>query len=98
MTNINSFHKTLSAYLFWFVFCLTTHGQAETKYYHCIDSADVYINTNKEIAVFMNTTVRSVESRRYRMSKKINLTKIDSTLVEYLQNTYSHTLKNNQIN
>ena len=50
--------------------------------------------TNKEIAVFLNTTIRSVESRRYRISKKMNLTKKDVTLLDYLQDTFSHTLKN----
>ncbi|WP_339894836.1 hypothetical protein [uncultured Algibacter sp.] len=54
--------------------------------------------TNKEIAVFLNTTIRSVESRRYRISKKMNLTKKDMTLLEYLQNTFSDTLKNNKLN
>lgn len=50
--------------------------------------------TNKEIAVFLNTTIRSVESRRYRITKKIQLVKTDTTLLEYLQNTFSYTLKN----
>ena len=50
--------------------------------------------TNKEIAVFLNTTIRSVESRRYRISKKIHLVKTDTTLLEYLENTFSYTLKN----
>jgi hypothetical protein len=49
--------------------------------------------TNKEIAVFLNTTIRSVESRRYRISKKINLVKTDTTLLDYLQDTFSFTLK-----
>lgn len=51
--------------------------------------------TNKEIAVFLNTTIRSVESRRYRISKKMDLTKKETTLIEYLQNTFSDTLKTN---
>ncbi len=49
--------------------------------------------TNKEIAVFLNTTIRSVESRRYRISKKMNLVKTDTTLLDYLQDTFSFTLK-----
>ncbi|WP_298494849.1 hypothetical protein [uncultured Algibacter sp.] len=53
--------------------------------------------SNKEIAVFLNVTIRSVESRRYRISKKINLNKKDTTLLEYLQNNYSDTLKNNEV-
>ena len=53
--------------------------------------------SNKEIAVFLNVTIRSVESRRYRISKKINLNKKDTTLLEYLQNNYSDTLKNNDV-
>ncbi|WP_396601446.1 helix-turn-helix transcriptional regulator [Algibacter sp. R77976] len=53
--------------------------------------------SNKEIAVFLNTTIRSVESRRYRISKKINLIKKDTTLLEYLQNNYSDTLKDNMV-
>ena len=54
--------------------------------------------SNKEIAVFLNTTVRSVESRRYRISKKINLNQKEETLLEHLQNTFSDTLKSNDIN
>ena len=53
--------------------------------------------TNKEIAVFLNTTIRSVESRRYRISKKMNLSKKDMTLLEFLQSTFSDTLKNNEL-
>ncbi|PWH82687.1 hypothetical protein DIS18_10650 [Algibacter marinivivus] len=52
---------------------------------------------NKEIALFLNTTVRSVESRRYRISKKIDLVNTDTTLVEHLQNTFSSTLKGFQV-
>ncbi|WP_298553478.1 hypothetical protein [uncultured Algibacter sp.] len=43
---------------------------------------------NKEIGLFLNTTVRSVESKRYRISKKINLIRKEKTLVEHLQNTF----------
>lgn len=51
--------------------------------------------TNKEIAIFLNTTIRSVESRRYRISKKINFNKKKTTLLKYLQNTFSETLNQN---
>lgn len=50
--------------------------------------------TNKEIAVFLNTTIRSVESKRYRISKKINIVKTETTLLNYLQDTFSFTLHN----
>jgi DNA-binding NarL/FixJ family response regulator len=48
--------------------------------------------TNKEIAVFLNATVRSVESRRYRISKKIELVNKNTTLLKHLQVTFSDTL------
>ena len=41
---------------------------------------------NKEIAVFLNTTVRAIESKRYRITKKINLEK--TTLIEHLEATF----------
>ena len=49
--------------------------------------------TNKEIAVFLNTTIRSVESRRYRISKKLTITEKNTTLLKYLQTSFSDTLK-----
>lgn len=50
--------------------------------------------TNKEISVFLNTSVRSVESKRYRISKKIDFDKSEITLLEHLQLTFSDTLHN----
>ena len=41
---------------------------------------------NKEIAVFLNTTVRAIESKRYRITKKINLEQV--TLLQYLKKTF----------
>ncbi|WNH09947.1 hypothetical protein [Thalassobellus suaedae] len=41
---------------------------------------------NKEIAVFLNTTVRAIESKRYRITKKINLD--NTTLSEHLETTF----------
>ena len=46
--------------------------------------------TNKEIAVFLNVSIRAVESRRYRISKKIKFNKNKTTLVEHLQNTFQN--------
>ncbi len=48
--------------------------------------------TNKEIAVFLNTSIRSVESKRYRISKKINFDKKQITLSQHLQKTFKQTL------
>lgn len=48
--------------------------------------------TNKEIGVFLNTSVRSVESKRYRISKKIDFNKSEITLSEHLQITFGDTL------
>ncbi|MFI1743124.1 helix-turn-helix transcriptional regulator [Thalassobellus sediminis] len=41
---------------------------------------------NKEIAVFLNTTVRAIESKRYRITKKINLE--NTTLIKHLEATF----------
>lgn len=49
--------------------------------------------SNKEIAVFLNTTIRSVESRRYRISKKIDFDRKRMALVEHLRNTFKETLR-----
>ena len=46
--------------------------------------------SNKEIAVFLNVSVRSVESRRYRISKKIDFNKDETTLVNYLQEAFGN--------
>ncbi|MDG5492949.1 LuxR C-terminal-related transcriptional regulator [Psychroserpens sp. SPM9] len=39
---------------------------------------------NKDIAAFLNTSVRAVESKRYRITKKINLNSKNTTLHQYL--------------
>jgi len=39
---------------------------------------------SKEIAVFLNSSTRAVEGKRYRITKKMDLQKSDFTLVEYL--------------
>ncbi len=41
---------------------------------------------NKEISVFLNTTIRAIESKRYRITKKINLDTI--TLLQHLKKTF----------
>ena len=48
--------------------------------------------TNKEISVFLNTSIRSVESKRYRISKKIDFDKANTTLLEHLYKTFKDTL------
>lgn len=45
---------------------------------------------NKEIALFLNMSVRALESKRYRITKKIKLDTKKTTLVEHLQETFSH--------
>lgn len=40
---------------------------------------------NKEIAAFLNSSERAVESKRYRISKKMSLQEKGITLVDYLQ-------------
>lgn len=48
-----------------------------------------YIHTgfkNKEIAAFLNTSIRAVESKRYRISKKLELQNSDMSLLDVLQN------------
>ncbi|MFC0605499.1 helix-turn-helix transcriptional regulator [Winogradskyella pulchriflava] len=43
---------------------------------------------NKEIAAFLNTSIRSVESKRYRISKKLQTKKNGNSLVQYLVETF----------
>ena len=43
---------------------------------------------NKEIAVFLNISIRALESRRYRISKKINLDTEHTTLVHHLKSIF----------
>jgi DNA-binding CsgD family transcriptional regulator len=50
---------------------------------------------NKEIAVFLNTSVRAIESKRYRISKKIEYTRNDITLIEHLKETFKDARANN---
>ena len=49
---------------------------------------------NKEIAVFLNGSLRAIESKRYRISKKINFNKQETTLLEHLHQTFKHTKTN----
>ncbi|SHI56070.1 hypothetical protein SAMN05216261_1069 [Algibacter luteus] len=51
--------------------------------------------TNKEIALFLNTTLRSVESRRYRIAKKIHINSKETSLLEHLHEKFSDTLNLN---
>lgn len=43
---------------------------------------------NKEIAAFLNSTTRAIESKRYRISKKIDAVTNNFSLVEYLNTTF----------
>ncbi|RAJ16364.1 hypothetical protein LY08_01224 [Olleya aquimaris] len=43
---------------------------------------------NKEIAAFLNTTFRAIESKRYRIRKKLNFQKGEAQLVEYLHENF----------
>jgi DNA-binding CsgD family transcriptional regulator len=45
----------------------------------------------KEISVFLNTSVRSVESKRYRITNKLGIKKEDFKLVDYLKETFKDT-------
>lgn len=47
---------------------------------------------NKEISVFLNTSVRSVESKRYRITNKLKFNKADFKLVDYLKETFKDTV------
>jgi DNA-binding CsgD family transcriptional regulator len=44
---------------------------------------------NREIASFLNTSIRSVESKRYRINKKLEINSKETNLQELLQNTLS---------
>ncbi len=44
---------------------------------------------NKEIAFFLDRSIRSVESQRYRISNKMNLEN-SKVLVDYINNTYAY--------
>ena len=47
---------------------------------------------NKEIAVFINNSVRSVESKRYRIANKLDLKKKKYKLVDYLKEHFKQTV------
>ncbi|GHC51381.1 helix-turn-helix transcriptional regulator [Ulvibacter litoralis] len=51
-------------------------------YYLCIGFK------NKEIGTFLNRSTRSIESKRYRISKKIGLSKDTETLLEHLNELF----------
>ncbi|MGC6432522.1 MAG: helix-turn-helix transcriptional regulator [Jejuia sp.] len=54
--------------------------------------------TNKEISAFLNTSIRSIESKRYRISKKIDFDRKNKTIVDHLKETFSDTLPVYQLN
>ncbi|MDO7171204.1 helix-turn-helix transcriptional regulator [Mariniflexile sp. AS56] len=43
---------------------------------------------SKEIALFLNSSVRALESKRYRISKKIKLNTKETSLVDHLKETF----------
>lgn len=43
---------------------------------------------NKEIALFLNISIRALESKRYRISKKINLNTKEVSLLEHINTTF----------
>ncbi len=43
---------------------------------------------NKDIALMLNLTVRSIESKRYRLIKKMNINKEEMTLSEYIESKF----------
>ncbi|MCI2227805.1 hypothetical protein MC378_01415 [Polaribacter sp. MSW13] len=47
---------------------------------------------SKEIAAFVNKSVRSIESKRYRIANKLNIKEKDYNLSEYLKETFKYTL------
>ncbi|MGJ8745077.1 helix-turn-helix transcriptional regulator [Polaribacter sp.] len=47
---------------------------------------------NKEISAFVNSSIRSVESKRYRIAAKLDLKNKKNSLLEYLQDNFKHTL------
>ncbi|MCH2489391.1 MAG: LuxR family transcriptional regulator [Flavobacteriales bacterium] len=68
--------------------------KAKTKFPQ-LDSLDIlicyYIYTgfkNKEIAGFVNRSIRAIENKRYRISKKLNLQKSGEVLSDFLQRTF----------
>lgn len=49
---------------------------------------------SKEIAVFLNTSTRAVESKRYRISNKLNVKELGFNLTDYLQHTFQSEVEN----
>lgn len=49
---------------------------------------------NNEIATFLNSTLRAVESKRFRIIKKIGLDSSKNTLPEYLSTTFKESVLN----
>ncbi|MFD0988963.1 helix-turn-helix transcriptional regulator [Mariniflexile jejuense] len=47
---------------------------------------------NKEIALFLNISVRALESKRYRISKKINLNTKKTALLDHIKETFNQTV------
>lgn len=45
---------------------------------------------NNEIATFLNVTLRAIESKRFRISKKINIDSKKTNLVEYLVSNFTN--------
>ncbi|GAL78048.1 hypothetical protein JCM19274_4547 [Algibacter lectus] len=52
---------------------------------------------SKEIAVFLNSSTRAVEGKRYRIAKKMDLQKSDFTLVEYLNTSFKSLKKSRKL-
>ncbi|MDX6747066.1 hypothetical protein SHK09_09715 [Polaribacter sp. PL03] len=50
---------------------------------------------SKEIGAFINTSLRSVESKRYRITNKLKLKEKGIKLVDYLQDAFKQTLTTN---
>lgn len=46
---------------------------------------------NKEIAMFLNTSIRALESKRYRIAKKLHINNNETTLSEHLKETFQNT-------
>ncbi len=49
---------------------------------------------NKDIAFFLNTSIRAIESKRYRIGKKLNLVKGQTTLSEHITEIFGDTKRN----
>ena len=83
-SNTDNLHKSINAVYKDFLDRLDTKHPGLTKAEKklCIM---LYINmSSKDIAIMTNTTIRSVETSRYRLRKKFNLTREDD-IVSFLQ-------------